>query len=298
VTVAAHPPSPLRLFASVSRVHIIAIAALGTLTFGWLFTGRYLVGVTAVSALDWFLVNLLNRVVDVPEDKANGIVGTDFIERNASVVRVVGFGVLGASLLLVGIVLPQLMLLRIAFHSLGLLYNWPLLPGGARIKELYVLKNVASATGFLLTCFGYPLAATGSRLAPGIGWLTIGLSAAFFFCFELSYEVIYDLRDARGDAAAGIRTFPVVHGENATVRIVDGLCIAATMALVFGYAGRALPWRIVVMVVAPLMQVILYKRWLARGITSADCVRLTWIGAGLLVAYHAWVLAGLPGVED
>jgi hypothetical protein len=48
--------------------------------------------------------------------------------------------------------------------------------------------------------------------------------------------------------------------------------------------------------IAPLAQIVLYKRWLRRGITSADCVGLTWLGAALLVAYHAWVALGLPGV--
>ena len=49
--------------------------------------------------------------------------------------------------------------------------------------------------------------------------------------------------------------------------------------------------------IAPVLQVAITKRWLARGITSADCVRLTWIGAALLAAYHLWVIAGLPGVN-
>ena len=59
----------LALFASVSRLHIVAIAALGTFTFGWLFTGRHLPQLAAITAFDWFLVNLLNRVVDLPEDR-------------------------------------------------------------------------------------------------------------------------------------------------------------------------------------------------------------------------------------
>jgi hypothetical protein len=40
--------------------------------------------------------------------------------------------------------------LRVAYHSLGLAYNWPLLPGGRRIKQLYFFKNSASAAGFLI----------------------------------------------------------------------------------------------------------------------------------------------------
>ena len=48
--------------------------------------------------------------------------------------------------------------------------------------------------------------------------------------------------------------------------------------------------------VGPLLQIFIYKRFVKRGITSRDCINLTWLGAALLVAYHGWVLAGLPGV--
>ena len=41
--------------------------------------------------------------------------------------------------------------------------------------------------------------------------------------------------------------------------------------------------------------VALYKRALRRGITARDCIGLTWLGAGLLLTYHLWVVAGLPG---
>ncbi|MGM0575422.1 MAG: hypothetical protein ACQEXJ_06800 [Myxococcota bacterium] len=51
------------------------------------------------------------------------------------------------------------------------------------------------------------------------------------------------------------------------------------------------------MILAPGLNLVFYERAVRRGITSADRVALTWIGAALLVAYHLWVVAGLPGVE-
>ena len=132
-------------------------------------------------------------------------------------------------------------------------------------------------------------------LAPNISGLTIVLTAAFFFLFELSYEVIYDLRDAEGDALAEVRTYPVVHGPDGAVRIIDGLIVGSLLCLFGGYFGGWVPWRIFIMFCAPLMQLVVYKRALRRGITAADCVGLTWLGAGLLFAYHLWVAAGLPG---
>ena len=103
-------------------------------------------------------------------------------------------------------------------------------------------------------------------------------------------------RLAPGDAAAGVRTYPVVHGERGAVRIIDGLLATSSVALIAGYATGVVPWRMVVMVLAPVLQLVVYKRALRRGITSRDCVNLTWLGTGLLVAYHLWIVAGLPGV--
>lgn len=297
----------IRLFASVSRVHIVAIAALGTFTFGWLFTGSYPWLLTAVCALDWFLVNLLNRVVDLQEDQANAIFGTDFVARHRRAILIGGVSLLIGSLVGLHVGAPAdfpaiaITSLRLGFHALGFAYNWPLFPGRRRIKELYFWKNTASATGFLITVFAYPLATAGwgldaARLAPQITPLTIATSAGFFMLFELSYEVIYDLRDAKGDALAGVRTYPVVHGESGAVRIIDGLIVTSLAFLVLGYVAGVVPWRIFVMWLAPALQLALYKRWLRRGITSRDCTRLTWLGAGLLTSYHLWVFAGLPGV--
>jgi len=96
---------------------------------------------------------------------------------------------------------------------------------------------------------------------------------------------------------AKVRTYPVVHGERVAVRIVDGLIAGASAALVAAYAAGFVPWRGFVMIAAPGIQLAYYKRALARGLTARDCILLTWIGAGLLLAYHLWVAAGLPGVR-
>jgi 4-hydroxybenzoate polyprenyltransferase len=283
----------MKTLATIGRLHIVAIAALGTFTFGWLFSGEHLWLLSAVCALDWFLVNLLNRVVDLKEDQANRIAGTDFVARHRRIILVGGFALLLGSLAALAPWLPRVTPLRVAYHLLGFAYNWPLFPGGRRLKQLYFWKNTASATGFMITVFGYPLAAAGHAL---MSWTAIAVAAAFFFLFELSYEVIYDLRDAPGDAAADVRTYPVVHGPGGAVRIIDALIFTASAALVAGYATGLLPWRVFIMIVAPAAQLVLYKRALHRGVTSSDCIRITWLGAALLAGYHLWIAAGLPGV--
>ncbi|MBL4848644.1 MAG: UbiA family prenyltransferase [Planctomycetes bacterium] len=284
----------LAVSASLVRLHIVAIACLACSVFGWAMTGRWWWLPLVCCALDWFVINLLNRVADLEEDAANGILGADVAARHPRAFSVLCGSVLVGSLIASHLLLPALTPWRLACHAIGFPYNFRLLPGGRRFKELYGLKNLASGVIFLITSFGYPLAAAGGALLADVSWLTVGLVAGYFLLFELSYEVIYDLRDAPGDALAKVPTFPVVHGELVARRIIDGLILSSIAIMIGAYATGNVPWRLFVMILAPVLQLFLYKRIVARGITSADCVRLTWLGAIQLALYHGWVLLDLP----
>jgi 4-hydroxybenzoate polyprenyltransferase len=293
--------SRLATLASVSRIHIVAIAAMGTLTFGWLLTGQYLWLVTSVCALDWFVVNLLNRVVDLPEDTANAIPGVAFVSRHRRGVLVTGVGLLGVSLIVTSVIFPWLTLVRVSYHLLGYAYNWPIIPGSRRLKERYFVKNSASALGFLLTLFGYPMATLAQECgvdlpSQGIGLMGLGVAVGYFFPLELSYEIIYDLRDEPGDRSAGIATFPVVHGPQFAGRLVIALCAVSFVILAGAYMLGLVPWRLAVMGAAPVVQVVWFWRLRRKGrVTTGDCITITWVGVILLAGYHVWELCGLPG---
>lgn len=292
----------VRTFAVIGRLHITAIAAMGTFTFGWLFVGSYPWLLTAVCALDWFIVNLMNRVVDFREDDLNDICHTARVYHHRRALTLLSLTLLVGSLASIHIVNPSITPLRVAGHLLGIFYNWPLLPRKRRLKEIYFWKNTASGIGFLITVFGYPLASaywTDQRhtFPAGITWATVLLTALFFFLFIQSFEILYDLRDIKGDAVRGIRTYPVVHGQKASVRIIDALIVAAAIALTLGYALDIIPWRIFIMIAAPFLQIVVYKFALLRQDLTGGCIRLTWMGAALFCIYHLWVLADLPGAE-
>lgn len=280
----------LSLFASIARLHIVAIGALGTLTFGFAFTGERPWWLALLAALDWFVVNLLNRVVDLKEDTANAIQGADVVARHRRAVLALGTTVLVLSLVATALTAPLLLLPRVAFHALGFAYNWPLF--GRRIKELYFWKNLASAAGFLLTCFALPLLAAPRVL---VSTSTLVATALFFLLFELSYEVLYDLRDVEGDRLAQVRTYPVVHGLDVGWRVAWGLMMAASVVVFASFAAGLVPWRIAIMGVAPLLQLAWSVRMRRRGITSRDCVAITWLGVALLSGWHVWEALGLPG---
>ncbi|OGQ13502.1 MAG: hypothetical protein A2138_16940 [Deltaproteobacteria bacterium RBG_16_71_12] len=281
----------LALSASIARLHIVAIGALGVLTFGFAFTGARPWLVAGLAALDWFVVNLLNRVVDLREDIANGITGADVVARHRRLALAVGVAVLVASLVATALLAPLLLVPRIAFHALGFAYNWPL-AGRRRIKQRYFWKNLASATGFLLTCFALPLLAAPSVL---VSSETIGATALFFLLFELSYEVLYDLRDVEGDRLADVKSYPVVHGVEVGWRIAWGLMLCSSVVAFGAFALGLVPWRIAIMGTAPLIQLGWSARVRRRGITSRDCIGVTWIGVALLAGWHVWEALGLPG---
>jgi 4-hydroxybenzoate polyprenyltransferase len=277
------------VLASIARIHIVAIGAMGTLTFALALCGVRAWPLALVSGCDWFIVNLLNRVVDLQEDAANGISGTDFVARHKRAVLVAGFATLALSL----VVMPALIPYRVAFHALGFAYNWPLLPGRRRIKQLAFWKNAASATGFMLTVFAYPLATLPAR--SDVNFATIASAAAFFFLFELSYEVLYDLRDVDGDRLARVNTWPVLFGVAAGWNIAMALMLGSLAIALITFALGFLPWSIAVMGAAPLIMLAFSARVRRRQITTADCIGITWLGVALLVGYHVWSALGLPG---
>jgi 4-hydroxybenzoate polyprenyltransferase len=276
----------VKVWLELGRFHIVAIAALAAAVFGWLFDGRLGLLAGALVGADWFLLNLWNRIADVPEDFRNGIDGTDFVAAHARALSIGAWAVLAASLLL-----PlgwPLFALRLAFHAGGFVYSFRV--RGVRLKEIFVVKNVFSGLLFIASVIGYPLALGAAQL-PAAEVLAL---AAFFLPLEITYELIYDLRDFDGDRAEGIVTVPVAWGAARTRALIRALIAASAIALAGGYLGGALGWRELVMIAAPLQQALVLRFWIPAAVTKRDAVRITYLGAAQLASYALWVAAGLP----
>ena len=67
---------------AIARYHIVLVAMAASLVFGWILTGTYGFALTLVVAVDWFVINLTNRITDIDEDLANGIPGTERVARH------------------------------------------------------------------------------------------------------------------------------------------------------------------------------------------------------------------------
>lgn len=282
-------------FFQVSRFHIIVIASCASLTFSFVLGGEHIYWVPLVCGLDWFLVNLLNRVVDLQEDQLNGVVGVGFVQQHAVGLTRLCLGLMALSFPLVHLYSPGLLVPRALFHLIGLGYNYKLVPspsGWTRFKELYFFKNFMSGVLFLLSGMVYPVVAAGHWGEVPLPKLL--LLMGFFLAMDLTYEIFYDLRDLPGDSAQGIPTFPVVHGEATARAIIVGLLGLAAFLTLGGWAGGALALKEGVMVAAVIQQGIFYWVKGRQGLTQADCVWVTYLGAAQLLSYNVWIWLGLP----
>ena len=282
----------------------MGIAAAACLVFGWLLTGRYPWPVLPLVAFEWFLINLLNRVTDIDEDLDNGIHGTTTVARHAVLLTVASFGLMAGSFALSHWLWPALTPWRLVVHAIGLGYSYPIVPKPARrglfvlarLKDLYFFKNFGSSTIFVLTSFAYPLALHPDDRAMSIA--AIALLILFFVPFEMTYEVIYDLRDIDGDRALRIPTFPVMHGARGARRIVDAMLLASSAALGVGVGIGALGLREALLLVAPLIQTMWLRARPRHQPSPRDCIVLTHLGTGLLLFFvvgtAVWLALGLP----
>ncbi len=284
---------------AVIRYHIVMVAMAACLVFGWLITGKYHGWLTSVVALDWFLINLLNRVTDINEDLKNKIQGAERIARSPRLVTLGCAGLMLLSFAATHAIWPELTPWRVLVQLIGLAYNYKIVPtpkGLSRLKEIYFFKNFGSSILFFLTCFVYPIESTTSPLVMQTGGIIV--LVAFFIPFELTYEILYDLRDLEGDRAELIPTYPVVHGPRRSRQIIDALLIGSSMMLglgaITGYVGALEA----LMLMAPAIQLAYYRPRFRRGLTSRDCIVLTHMGTGLLLFYLVgtalWRYVGLP----
>jgi 4-hydroxybenzoate polyprenyltransferase len=283
--------------ASILRFHIILVAVAAALVFGWLFTGKYLVGVAVLGGLDWLLINLLNKISDVEEDTVNEIRGTQHLADNRHRFWIAWIAILVGSVAVGHWLYPELTPWRVVVQLIGVGYSYPLVPtpsGFKRFKAIYFLKNFMSSVLFVLTVFVYGLVHAGFAGSP----VPVILLVVFFMSFELTYEILYDLRDLEGDKRAGIPTYPVVHGAERSRQIIDGLLLLSGTMLVAGFLGGVLGVRELMMVAAPGLQFIGYRRRFERGLTSSDAIVLTHMGTALLVLFligtAVWGALGLP----
>lgn len=122
--------------------------------------------------------------------------------------------------------------------AIGFFYSTSPWPGRAalRIKNLFILKNLMSGVGWTLGLLIYPALRAGHS-PDGPFWL----ASAYMFLAVMAHEIIWDMRDAAGDRAAGVPTLPVVAGVGATKAVILAAMIALSALVATAVASRVVP---------------------------------------------------------
>ena len=170
--------------------------------------------------------NTLNQVTDLEADRVNkpGRPIPSGRVAQAEALRAAGWLYVAAFVLAVPVG-PQCTLLAGSAAVLTVLYSAP----PFRLKAVPYLANVVIAIprGVLLKVAGWSCVRDFGRLEP---WY-IG---AIFGLFLLGATTTKDFADVRGDAAAGFRTLPVVHGPRRAAWLIAPFLVLPFLLIPYG----------------------------------------------------------------
>jgi len=286
-------------FETATRLHICAVAVSGSILFNYYLTKQFRLKLPCIIFFDWFIVNFLNRIEDIVEDTANGI---EFpFQRYRSLVRRLGVFALLLSLILNYLFWKDLFHIRMFGHTLGVVYNFRLIPvfkiqpfrfEWARMKEVYFLKNIFSMFGFITTLFLYPLAVYD--LHPSTSMNQVYALMTWFGLLEVSFEVIYDIRDYKGDLKAGIPTYPVIHGLAFAKTLVIFLDAASFTFMTACLGSGLLTYEHGVLNFGVVIHVGCFLYFCRAGFSQTHVVLLTWIYAFLQILHTSLILVFGP----
>ncbi len=288
----------LVLWLQLFRAHILSIVYFSTLTYGFIFSERIDLLLPLVAVWDWFFVNFTNKATDVAEDLRNHIPGAAMMSSHGRTVEAVNGALIAGGLFAGFFVYPEILPFRVLFTVIGLAYNYRIVPtlklGRTRLKEMYFFKNFGSSMLFTLSVFIYPLFALG--VADSYPLQSLVLAVLFFIPLELTYEILYDLRDIDGDRAEGVPTYPVVHGRDRALHIIYALIALSALSPIIGALTGLLRLREWIVVFGCAQQVVVIY-WLTRRgrrPSQRDTELATYLGAAQLLSYNLWVAVGLP----
>jgi 4-hydroxybenzoate polyprenyltransferase len=111
--------------------------------------------------------------------------------------------------------------------GIALIYSLPLLPRRKRLKEFGLVKVMTLSLVWTITTVALP---GFESVDQPLFWFMIGRR----FLFMMVLCLAFDIRDDAADHAAGIQTYPVRYGRQATYRLIDlllGIFVLTTFCL-------------------------------------------------------------------
>ena len=210
-------------------IHFLMFTSLfvGIAGSGMVYVAAFIEGVacgpvpmTIVFLLGFSIYNL-NRKTGEAEDAINRADRYSFTKKYEKLLFVSALVAYGLAIVIAAQfgILPGLVVL-IPLVT-GILYSIPCLPpstGYRRLKEIPVVKNLVVGSAWGITLTFIPLLITHSPVT-----VQSLVTLVFFFTYAFIASTLPDIRDREGDAQAGVRTIPVVIGEEKTLSLITTL---------------------------------------------------------------------------
>lgn len=249
----------------LNRLHIIFSAP----AIMWCWSGFLEV---RFRGMDYVIITLAvacicqwNRLTDAEEDVINCPTDLHDAQSREKAIKIFCYASGVLSVVLALITEPAwLMAALIVFGAAtGYFYNTPVLPSKPhlRLKNIFIIKNVSSGAGWSAGLLVFPMLRAHTQ--PDGRFFT-----AFFYMFVMvmTYEIMWDIRDVRGDDRAGIRTLPVVLGIRSALMYAAVLQFFCLGIIISGLANARLTpiWSIYLLPSVMILMLIVFFPRLIR----------------------------------
>lgn len=242
-----------------NRIHVAACASVASWSWAQLTN-------TAISILPLLIIFILmfciytwNRLFDLVEDQINSPSSARYSRHSNPLLfygSILGTGMCLLLAPLTGNTDSWWLLVGVAL--LGFLYSTPLpfMPHKKiRLKNIPVIKNISSSIGWSLLVIAFPVVHANQHLTTK-HWIGAGLMFGAVWMVEL----IWDIRDRKGDRIARVQTIPVLKGLRSTQKWIFRINSLSCLVLLLGYAMELVPayWLLI------LLNNLLVYLWLSQ----------------------------------
>lgn len=193
-----------------NKIHLSLLSALGAAMWPIYFGVEINLWCVAVVFVLTLSIYQYNRLTDEVEDSINDPDNLARAQASSFLIHYVFFYALTCVALFISIFFGLTAFFTTLFIALiGFLYNEKCFPdvlarrlsGARRLKDVYIIKNLAPPIDWATAMVLLPLLFAGESLSLR-AWICWG----YVFACAFFIEVMWDIRDRKGDALAGIKT--------------------------------------------------------------------------------------------
>jgi 4-hydroxybenzoate polyprenyltransferase len=228
-----------------NKLHLSLLSALGAVSWSLYFK----IPVNGWAIFTVFLLTFSiyqdNRLTDEIEDAMNDPEGLKNALKNKAFITYVTFYLTSIISLVIAFQFGQSAFWTTAIIILiGFLYNHKYFPtflsshlnGARRLKDIYIVKNLTPPLDWATALVFLPLFFEGQSLSPK-AWICWG----YVFICAFFIEVMWDMRDRRGDLLSGIKTIANTFSFPHTKQLLIIMSLISGLFLVYFTFTKILP---------------------------------------------------------